>query len=85
AIERRSLDTLQSLQVTLSNGSVVPLLAFANIDYDLEQPIVWRRDRVATVTVKATILDATQPPTIVAALQPEIDAFTKALPEGYTL
>ncbi|WP_163312310.1 efflux RND transporter permease subunit, partial [Enterobacter cloacae] len=30
AIERRSLDTLQSLQVTLSNGSVVPLLAFAN-------------------------------------------------------
>ena len=85
AIERSSLDTLQSLQVTLSNGSVVPILAFAKIDYDLEQPIVWRRDRVPTLTVRATINDATQPPTIVAALQPAIDAYVKALPEGYTL
>ncbi|KAB1078667.1 efflux RND transporter permease subunit [Methylobacterium soli] len=84
-VERTSLDTLQSLQVTLSNGSAVPLLAFAKIDYDLEQPIVWRRDRVATLTVRAAIIDETQPPTIVAALQPRIDAFIKALPEGYTL
>ncbi|TXN20260.1 efflux RND transporter permease subunit [Methylobacterium sp. WL9] len=84
-IERTSLETLQSLQVALSNGSVVPVLSFAKIDYDLEQPIVWRRDRVATLTVRATIKDTTQPPTIVAALQPGIDAFVKALPEGYTL
>ncbi|MEA1830496.1 efflux RND transporter permease subunit [Methylobacterium durans] len=84
-IERTSLDTLQSLQVTLSNGAVVPLLAFAKIDYDLEQPIVWRRDRVPTLTVKAPIIDATQPPTIVADLKAEIDAYAGALPEGYTL
>ncbi|GEP01650.1 resistance-nodulation-cell division efflux transporter [Methylobacterium haplocladii] len=84
-IERISLETLQSLQVALSNGSVVPVLAFAKIDYDLEQPIVWRRDRVPTLTVRATIKDTTQPPTIVAALEPGIDAFVKALPEGYTL
>ncbi|MET0259361.1 MAG: efflux RND transporter permease subunit, partial [Methylobacterium sp.] len=84
-IERTSLETLQSLQVALSNGSVVPVLSFAKIDYDLEQPIVWRRDRVPTLTVRATIKDTTQPPTIVAALQPGIDAFIKALPEGYTL
>ena len=84
-VERTSLDTLQSLQVALSNGSVVPILAFAKIDYDLEQPIVWRRDRVPTLTVRATINDATQPPTVVAALQPAIDAYMKALPEGYTL
>lgn len=85
AAERTSLDTLQSLQVTLANGTAVPLLAFAKIDYDLEQPIVWRRDRVATITVRAAITDTTQPPTVVAALQPDIDAFVKALPEGYTL
>ncbi|GJE60478.1 efflux RND transporter permease subunit [Methylobacterium trifolii] len=85
AAERTSLDTLQSLQVSLANGAVVPLLAFAKIGYDLEQPIVWRRDRVATLTVRAAITDATQPPTIVAALKPGIDAFAAALPEGYTL
>ncbi len=85
AAERSSLDTLQSLQVGLSNGSVVPLLAFARVGYDLEQPIVWRRDRLPTVTVRATIRDTTQPATIVANLQPGIDAFIKTLPEGYTL
>ena len=85
AAERSSLDTLQSLQVGLANGSVVPLLSFARIGYDLEQPIVWRRNRLATVTVRATIRDTTQPATIVTALQPGIDAFAKALPEGYTL
>ncbi|MGU3540192.1 efflux RND transporter permease subunit [Methylobacterium sp. A54F] len=84
-VERRSLDTLQSLQVTLANGAVVPILAFARIDYDLEQPIVWRRDRVATLTIRAAITDATQPPTVVADLKPRIDAFAAALPEGYTL
>ena len=85
AAERTSLDTLQSLQVSLANGSVVPLLAFARIGFDLEQPIVWRRDRVATLTVRAPIVDATQPPTIVAALASDIAAFTEALPEGYAL
>ena len=85
AAERSSLDTLQGLQVGLASGSVVPLRAFARIGYDLEQPIVWRRDRQPTVTVRATIRDATQPATIVAALQPGIGAYAKALPEGYIL
>lgn len=85
ADERTSLDTLQSLQVGLANGSVVPLLAFARIGYELEQPIVWRRDRLPTVTVRATIRDATQPATIVAALKPGIDAFAKTLPDDFTL
>ncbi len=85
ATERSSLDTLESLQVGLANGSVVPLLAFARIGYDLEQPIVWRRNRLPTVTVRATIRDTTQPATIVDALKPGIDAFAKALPAGYSL
>ncbi|MBE7199071.1 MAG: efflux RND transporter permease subunit [Parafilimonas terrae] len=85
AVERTSLDTLESLQVGLANGSVVPLRSFAHIGYGLEQPIVWRRNRLPTVTVRATIRDATQPATIVAAIKPGIDAFTKALPDGYFL
>ena len=83
--ERSSLATLQSLQVGLPSGAMVPLLAFARIGYDLEQPIVWRRNRLPTVTVRATIHDATQPATIVAALKPGIDAYVKALPDDYPL
>ena len=85
AIERNSIDTLESLQVPLANGHTVPLLAFARLHYELEQPIVWRRDRSPTVTLRSTIVDGLQPPTIVAELKPQIDAFAKALPLGYAL
>ena len=85
ALERTSIDTLQTLQVALPNGTTVPLLAFAKIGYGMEQPIVWRRDRLPTVTVSGTILDTTQPDTVVAELKPEIEAFAKTLPRGYRL
>ena len=83
--ERNSIDVLGSLQVPLSNGRTVPLLAFARLEYGLEQPIVWRRDRLPTVTLRSTIVDATQPATVVAQLKPQIDAFAKALPIGFAL
>ncbi|TNC11756.1 efflux RND transporter permease subunit [Methylobacterium terricola] len=83
--ERRSVDTLQSLQVPTAGGATVPLLAFARIHYDLEQPIVWRRDRMPTITVRAAITDATQPPTVVTALEPAMAQFRSELPEGYDL
>lgn len=84
-IDRNSIDTLQTLQMTLPNGRIVPLLAFARLSYGIEQPIVWRRDRLPTITVQATILDATQPATIVAELKPSIDAFSRTLPSGFSL
>ncbi|AWN50326.1 efflux RND transporter permease subunit [Methylobacterium sp. 17Sr1-1] len=83
--ERRSVDTLQSLQVPTAGGATVPLLAFAKIHYDLEQPIVWRRDRMPTITVRAAITDATQPPTVVSALEPAMAQFRSELPAGYDL
>ncbi|WP_158811280.1 efflux RND transporter permease subunit [Beijerinckia sp. L45] len=85
ALERNSIDTLQTLQVTLPNGTSVPLLAFARIGYDLEQPIVWRRDRLPTITLRSTIVDTTQPATVVAELAPAIDAFAKEAPLGFAI
>ena len=85
ALERNSIDTLQSLQVALSNGTSVPLLAFAKVGYDLEQPIVYRRDRLPTITLRATIVDDTQPATVVAQLKPGIEAFAAALPPGFSV
>ena len=85
AAERNALHTLQGLQVPLNNGSVVPLLSFATLNDELEQPIVWRRDRIPTITVNAVIVDRTQPATIVKALQPAIARFAAALPAEYRL
>ena len=85
ALDRHSIDTMQTLQVGLANGRTVPLLSFARLGYELEQPIVWRRDRMPTVTIRSTILDTTQPATVVAQLKPSIDAFARDLPSSFTL
>ena len=85
SIDRSSIDSLQTLQIGLANGRTVPLLSFAKIGYEIEQPIVWRRDRLPTITLRATILDDTQPPTIVASLKPKVDAFAAKLPSRFNL
>ena len=80
---RNSLETLQSLQVPTNGGKVVPLLSFAKVGYDLEQPIIWRRDRAPTITVQTNILDDVQSATVVQQLAPAVEAFRKQLPDGY--
>ncbi|WP_045835380.1 efflux RND transporter permease subunit [Hyphomicrobium sp. 99] len=83
--ERGSIETFQNLQLSSSNGQPVPLAAVATFRYELEQPVVWRRVRLPTITLKAGILDATQPATIVSALAPGIEKFKDKLPAGYAV
>ncbi|MCQ1570604.1 efflux RND transporter permease subunit [Neorhizobium galegae] len=81
--ERGSIETLRDLQLPGSNGKSVPLSAVAKFRYELEQPMIARRDRIPTVTVKAAVTGSTQPATIVEQLKPEVEKFTKTLPAGY--
>ncbi|ANM14723.1 MULTISPECIES: efflux RND transporter permease subunit [unclassified Rhizobium] len=83
ASERDSIQTLENLQLSTSNGKVVPLSAVANFRYELEQPTIWRRDRQPTITLKAAVIGATQPATIVDQLKPKVEEFQKNLPVGY--
>ncbi|MHC2220635.1 efflux RND transporter permease subunit [Rhizobium leguminosarum] len=83
ASERDSIQTLENLQLSTSNGKVVPLSAVANFRYELEQPTIWRRDRQPTITVKAAVVGPTQPATIVDQLKPKVEEFQKNLPVGY--
>ncbi|RFB88452.1 ACR family transporter [Rhizobium leguminosarum bv. trifolii] len=83
ASERDSIQTLENLQLSTSNGKVVPLSALANFRYELEQPTIWRRDRQPTITLKAAVIGATQPATIVDQLKPKVEEFQKNLPVGY--
>lgn len=83
ASERGSIQTLQNLQLSTSNGKVVPLSAVANFRYELEQPTIWRRDRQPTITLKAAVIGSTQPATIVDQLKPKVEEFQKNLPVGY--
>ena len=83
--ERVSLDTLRSIQVPLANGRTVPLSQFASFTYDQEQPLIWRRDRVPTLTVQADVKTGVLPATVVDALAPSIAELAKTLPRSYRI
>ncbi len=85
APERASIDTLRDLQLTGLGGQSVPLGAVATLRYEIEQPTIWRRSRLPTITLKASILDTVQPKTIVDQLAPKVDEFAKGLPAGYSV
>jgi multidrug efflux pump subunit AcrB len=83
--ERASIDTLRDLQLIGLGGQSVPLGAVATLHYEMEQPTIWRRSRIPTITLKASILDTAQPKTVVDQLAPQVAEFAKGLPAGYAM
>jgi multidrug efflux pump subunit AcrB len=83
--ERGSIETLQNLQLPGRNGTALPLAAVANFAYEIEHPVVLRRARLPTITVKAGIIDSVQPATVVAQLKSAVEKFAAALPPGYAI
>src|SRR6185369_15616423 len=78
AVDRGSIDTLRDLQLTGQGGQSVPLGAVANLRYEIEQPTIWRRARIPTITLKAGIVTNVQPKTIMDQLAPKVAEFSKA-------
>ncbi|TIT29459.1 MAG: efflux RND transporter permease subunit, partial [Mesorhizobium sp.] len=83
--DRGSVATLQNMQLPTGTGDAIPLAAVANIRYELEQPTVWRRDRIPTITVRAGLVGDVLPATVVNELKPSVDAFIAKLPPGYSV
>ena len=83
--ERGSIETLQNLQLPTSNGKSVPLSAVVRFHYDLEQPTIWRRSRLPTITLKASVEGNLQPATVVTQLAPKMMDFNKTLTPGYSV
>ena len=83
--ERSRLDMLGSLAVPTASGRSVPLAQVATLEYGFEDGIIWHRDRLPTITVRADIRDGLQPPTVTAQIEPTLDDIRAQLPEGYLL
>jgi multidrug efflux pump subunit AcrB len=83
AEERISLPLLRTLQVPVQGGRTVALSQFASFEYAQEYPLVWRRDRVPTLTVRADVAPGVLPESVVTDLAPAIAEFSTGLPQGY--
>ena len=83
--ERARLDMLASLAIPTPSGTAVPLSQVARLEYVFEDGIIWHRNRLPTVTVRADIADGLLPPEVTGQILPALDGIRAALPDGYLL
>lgn len=80
-----STASLQTLPVALGDGRTIPLNQIATFEFGQELPLIWRRDRMPTLTVQADTAPGVLPETVVSALAEPIGALAERLPSGYTI
>ncbi|CAH0647192.1 MULTISPECIES: efflux RND transporter permease subunit [Pseudomonas] len=83
--ERSELGNLGSLALPTDNGQSVALSQVATLEYGFEEGIIWHRNRLPTVTVRADIYDKAQPATLVKQILPSLQGIRAKLPDGYLL
>ncbi|WP_320153795.1 efflux RND transporter permease subunit [uncultured Tolumonas sp.] len=82
---RRDIDTVANLQLATADGRTEPLRQIATVSYGVEQPIIWRRQREAFISVQMDVAPGVKAPTVSANLAPEIEHFRAQLPDGYQI
>ncbi|WNV14225.1 efflux RND transporter permease subunit [Stenotrophomonas maltophilia] len=85
ADERNQLELLSSLSMPTANGGSITLSQVATMEYGFEDGIIWHRNRLPTVTVRADISDGMQPLDVVHQILPTLDGIRAELPNGYLL
>lgn len=81
--EREQLGNLSSLAIPTGQGRSVPLEQVATLEYGFEEGVIWRRDRLPTVTVLADIHGTEQPATLIEQILPKLQPVKDELPAGY--
>ncbi|WP_397380332.1 efflux RND transporter permease subunit [Pseudomonas sp.] len=83
--ERQELGLLPSLAVPTDSGRSVPLSQIATLEYGFEEGIIWHRNRLPTVTVRADVYGKEQPASLIKQILPTLEPVRAQLPDGYQL
>jgi multidrug efflux pump len=85
ADERARLSSLPDLALPTKSGKAVPIAQIADLKYELEEGIVWRRDRLPTITVRSDVRGNAQGPDVTTRINPKLEAIRASLPLGYRI
>ena len=85
ASDRDRLEQLGSLAVPTGDGGSVSLSQVAQLRQVFEDGIIWHRDRLPTITVRADLGDGMLPAAVTAQIDPTLDGIRAQLPQGYLL
>ncbi|MDR3409959.1 MAG: efflux RND transporter permease subunit [Formivibrio sp.] len=68
-----------------ANGQRVPLSQVGKVEVRMEEPIMRRRDRVPTITVRGDIAEGLQPPDVSTVITKQLQPIMAKLPVGYRI
>ena len=83
AAERLDPARLADFTLTTRNGVPVPLGQVARIVFEHEEPILWRRNRDMSISIRGDIVDGVQAPDVTNAIWEKLAGVREALPAGY--
>lgn len=76
---------ISGLSLVGSSGQRIPLSQVGKVDVRMEDPILRRRDRTPTITVRGDIAEGLQPPDVSTAITQQLKPLMDKLPSGYRI
>jgi multidrug efflux pump subunit AcrB len=83
--ERLDPARLENFTLTTRNGKPIPLSQIGRVEIQPEDPLIKRRDRVPTITVRGDNIETTQPPDVSSGIWAKLAPLRNALPENYRI
>jgi multidrug efflux pump len=80
---RSLLSAVNSVYVPTDFGGFVPVSQIAKVVPVMEQGIEWRRNRLPTISVRATLPDGVQPNDVAMKMYADMKGLRDSLPAGY--
>jgi multidrug efflux pump subunit AcrB len=83
--ERLDPAQLENFTLTTRQGQPIPLSQIGRVDIQPEDPLIKRRDRIPTITVRGDNVETTQPPDVSSRIWASLAPLRESLPEGYRI
>jgi multidrug efflux pump subunit AcrB len=83
--ERLDPARLADFSLTSADGRAIPLDQIGRAEVRMEEPLLRRRDRIPTITVRGDIDETIQPPDVSAEVQKALAPIMAKLPAGYPI
>lgn len=83
--ERQDLTTLSGLMITTANGQKIPLSQVATPVWGIDDPVIWRRQRLPFITVQTDLAAGLRAETVSQQLAPLVSRIRATLPPEYTI
>ncbi len=84
-LERTQLSRIEDLMISSPSGQSAALSQIATISYAFEEGVIWRRNRVPSITVRAHLKGDIQAPVASNQVEMQLQTIKEQLPLGITI